>query len=988
MADIGRLNAKITADPTGAVRDLAVAQRAFGTAAKGIESLKPIMQTGVSVNTKQALESAHAAVRQMEAVAPARLQLGADATRLRESIAAATKQANAIRPVAVPIRANASQVQQAVQQAQRHLGAIKPVVLPFRSDASQVQRAASEAQRQLQSIKPVTLPIRADASQVQRAAEEARKQLAGVPNKPSLSGAKPLAVPVTTDTVGLLRSLEAARRQVEATRPAKLQVTAELTGIGKLVSPAFREAQSDLKQLATQAAGLVKVNADPSMVLKLSAASQEATRSLRAAKQQLDILAGSMGRAAQVRLQADPSRVIRAAQQAKEAVERLKREVESSRPISFRGMLSRIGADLSASLKDLPKTLMGSLSGSNIGGAIGGLVGGGLGGGIGALLGSAGPWGAIAAGAFQAVQAVTALVAQTAMLVDETAKVSDRLGTTFEQFQAISHAAGLAGVSQDELNQAMTLFTRTMGNAARGDAGAVSAFARLGLDAQALARMAPDEALEHVSQAMTGLGTQADRTAAAMDLFGRNGARMMNFLEAAQVNISSARNELERMGFVLSRDQARQIEGMNDAFTRLQAGASAFARILAAHVAPTMRLLFDFATAAIGPLARSFAAWGSVVQALMTPLMVLYRVMLQVFRVIMALPTGLQIIAAVFRPIIQGMQFLMQIMDDLQPVFDAVVDAVSEIGNALLDLFNFSSWREFLSEVREKLLPAFRQLAASIATAARSAAVLIRLLKNPGGSIADAINWDQLQNIGQGFAQTGFVGAATNAWANPHPSTQPGQPGQSGVTQSQIDQNFQWLQNNLPTAVQQANQSFGDFVQSVQSGATQIPPAFQPLLQLLPLVQTGLQAASGAMNGLTAAQQQMAQQLNQQFSSPLHNMASSIQQIDGLFQHGAISQDVWARAMSGSIDQLRQSVGAVNQINLPRALEAGSSGAISAINQFRMESDLGGTPQERMANLLQRAVEQREQQLAYANEQARILRELLSQGINLGPAGI
>lgn len=374
-------------------------------------------------------------------------------------------------------------------------------------------------------------------------------------------------------------------------------------------------------------------------------------------------------------------------------------------------------------------TIKGMLSqATGVIGGFGGQAGG-------AFLALPGPAGVAAAAVVGLTRAIAGSVSAAAEAIDAEAKLADRLGVSTEALQGLQHAAGLSGVGQEQLSTALTMMTRQLGEAAGGSATAQAAFARLGLSAAELGALSPDEALERVADGLNALPSPAARTAAAMDLFGRSGAGMINFLAGGGEAMREARLEAEQLGLTVSRIDASAVEEMNDNISRVGAGMQGLWRQLAVAVAP-----------AVSDLAAGLK---------------------DVF--VAAMPT----IKAVFKAV----------GDFLAPVFRLV----KEVGGALKDAFSggaVSGLGAALSPLRlllqgmhavvDALTPAIRALGRVLGTAARLAGELgdrvgswserIGLSRGGEGGGRGFLG-DYVAGATEGDASTvgGFIGRATLA---------------------------------------------------------------------------------------------------------------------------------------------------------------------------------------------------------------------------------
>jgi hypothetical protein len=96
--------------------------------------------------------------------------------------------------------------------------------------------------------------------------------------------------------------------------------------------------------------------------------------------------------------------------------------------------------------------------------------------------------------------------------------------------------------------------------------------------------------------------TQAERSAAAVSLFGRAGAQLLPMFEQGAEGIAAARAEAERLGLTLKTDQAKDVETMNDAFTRAGEAVKGVIGQIVAYLSPAVTAVADTFTNLIGSI--------------------------------------------------------------------------------------------------------------------------------------------------------------------------------------------------------------------------------------------------------------------------------------------------------------------------------------------------------------------------------------------------
>jgi low affinity Fe/Cu permease len=194
----------------------------------------------------------------------------------------------------------------------------------------------------------------------------------------------------------------------------------------------------------------------------------------------------------------------------------------------------------------------------------------------------------LAGGFTSATNAISGFVSNLRTTVDETAKLARRTGIAVEALQGFQVAAGLSGVKN--LEGALQRLTIAIGDAGQGNKTAQEAFDRLGLSFEKLSAMAPEDQFRAVSAAISQLPTQAERAAAAADLFGRTGIELLPMFES---NLAAIEERAKRLGIILSGDQTSAIENMNDALSLVQQTFEGIIGQVTANLAPMVTAIAE-----------------------------------------------------------------------------------------------------------------------------------------------------------------------------------------------------------------------------------------------------------------------------------------------------------------------------------------------------------------------------------------------------------
>ena len=186
---------------------------------------------------------------------------------------------------------------------------------------------------------------------------------------------------------------------------------------------------------------------------------------------------------------------------------------------------------------------------------------------------------------------------------DRLDKMAARTGVSVEALSELGYAARLSGSSIDEVEGAVRVMQRTLGAAAAGSSAATEAFTRLGLSLEDLQGLKPEDQFTAVATALGGIQDPTERAAAAMQVFGRAGTRLLPLLSGMQ----DLRAEAQRLGVTMSSQQSQAAAALGDAFDRVRMAVAAVANALGEALAPVLQELSAAVLEAVSGL-RSWLA--------------------------------------------------------------------------------------------------------------------------------------------------------------------------------------------------------------------------------------------------------------------------------------------------------------------------------------------------------------------------------------------
>jgi hypothetical protein len=151
---------------------------------------------------------------------------------------------------------------------------------------------------------------------------------------------------------------------------------------------------------------------------------------------------------------------------------------------------------------------------------------------------------------------------------DEIKKASDRLGTTPEIISALGYAAQQSGSNLEDLESAAGKMQKAISEAAHNGGDLAEKFKILGLDAGELLKLPLDEQLMAIADGLNELADPADRSALAMDIFGKSGRNLLPLMKNGAKGIRELMEEAKKVGKVVSGEDAANAERVGDAINR------------------------------------------------------------------------------------------------------------------------------------------------------------------------------------------------------------------------------------------------------------------------------------------------------------------------------------------------------------------------------------------------------------------------------------
>jgi len=184
--------------------------------------------------------------------------------------------------------------------------------------------------------------------------------------------------------------------------------------------------------------------------------------------------------------------------------------------------------------------------------------------------------------------AMIALTKSSLANVDVLTKQARTLGLTTSAFQKMTLVAGEAGIESGKLSSMLGLMQRNIVELQQGTKLQTESFGRLGLSIKDLQGLSPDEQFAKIAASLDAVKDPAEKTALAMEVFGRSGKDAINMLSNYSAKAADAARFQEEFGIAVSQFDAETIEAANDAMGRLGMIVTGVGNIIAANVAPAI----------------------------------------------------------------------------------------------------------------------------------------------------------------------------------------------------------------------------------------------------------------------------------------------------------------------------------------------------------------------------------------------------------------
>ena len=167
--------------------------------------------------------------------------------------------------------------------------------------------------------------------------------------------------------------------------------------------------------------------------------------------------------------------------------------------------------------------------------------------------------------------------------IDSAAKLHDlaiQSSTTVEALSGLAAVGKFSDQTADSIAGAMNKLTRNLASTTEESRGAGLAIQALGLSVSQFKNLRPEDQMLAVAKALDGFADSADKSAVMMALYGKEGAKMLPFMQDLAVAGDLAAK--------VTTEQAAAADNLSDNWLKLQTSGDAWKKELALGMIPTL----------------------------------------------------------------------------------------------------------------------------------------------------------------------------------------------------------------------------------------------------------------------------------------------------------------------------------------------------------------------------------------------------------------
>lgn len=186
-----------------------------------------------------------------------------------------------------------------------------------------------------------------------------------------------------------------------------------------------------------------------------------------------------------------------------------------------------------------------------------------------------------------------ASIKAAADMADSLDDMAEKSGIAVRELSALRYAGEVVGTPLEALGTGIRKLGQNMAAAAGGAKEQAAAFAAVGVAVRSAdgSLRSQDEVLGDLATKFAGYRDGAEKSALAIEIFGKQGEALIPLLNQGATGIALLRQEGENLGAVFGGDLAKQAADFNDNLTRISLSSEGARLALAGELLPTLNKL-------------------------------------------------------------------------------------------------------------------------------------------------------------------------------------------------------------------------------------------------------------------------------------------------------------------------------------------------------------------------------------------------------------
>jgi hypothetical protein len=173
---------------------------------------------------------------------------------------------------------------------------------------------------------------------------------------------------------------------------------------------------------------------------------------------------------------------------------------------------------------------------------------------------------------------------------EKIGKLASQTGMSAEALSGLKYQAESMGISIDAVGAGVKGMQKALFDGGKETA---EAFKAIGLSVNDLKGMSPEQQIAKIADGLQGIDNPGQRAALAMQVLGRSGSQLLPLFEGGSAEIARAGREAQKLGLILTGDQARKLGALDNSFDRMSGAVKGAGNAIGTALAPGLTKIVD-----------------------------------------------------------------------------------------------------------------------------------------------------------------------------------------------------------------------------------------------------------------------------------------------------------------------------------------------------------------------------------------------------------